>query len=143
MSALTGMVGSFVGVLATIAVSWIKHKADARRELSTKEIAKREALYGDFVGECARLLVDSFLHDLEKPETLLNAYALVNRIRLCASQDVLVEAERLLTRIADQYFAANLSVQELRALTHSTDGDPLMRFGEACRAELQVIQAHA
>ena len=39
--------------------------------------------------------MDAFTHTLEKPETLLRAYALINRIRLCASPTVLHEAERL------------------------------------------------
>ena len=65
------------------------------------------------------MLVDAFQHTLEKPETLLPAYALLNRIRLCASNDVLAAAERLLDRITDQYFSANLSVQELRELPRS------------------------
>ena len=97
---------------------------------------KREALYGEFVGECAKLLMYAFTHTLEKPETLLRAYALINRIRLCASPTVLHEAERLVVRIADQYFASNLAVEELRRVARSTEADPMQPFGEACSAEL-------
>jgi hypothetical protein len=50
---------------------------------------KRETLYSEFIGECSRLLVDALTHTLEKPETLLSGYALLNRIRLCASPAVL------------------------------------------------------
>ena len=46
------------------------------------------------------------------PETLLPAYALLNRIRLAASGEVLVEAERLLARITEQYFASNVTLCE-------------------------------
>jgi hypothetical protein len=68
-------------------------------------MSKRETLYGEFIGECSRLLVDALTHTLEKPETLLPGYALLNRIRLCASPAVLAEGERLLRRITDQYFS--------------------------------------
>jgi len=49
------------------------------------EIRKRETLYGEFISECSARIIDSFERTLEKPGTLLQAYALLNRIRLCAS----------------------------------------------------------
>ena len=85
--------------------------------------------------------MDAFTHELEKPETLLPVFALINRIRLCASRKVLAEAERLLGRLTDQYFAKNLTVEELRKLAHSEKADPLSDFGEACRAELKSLRA--
>jgi len=51
-----------------------------------------------------------------------------------------VEAERLLTRITDQYFSRNLTLEEMHALTHSESADPLRSFGEACRAELKAMR---
>ena len=102
---------------------------------------KREALYGEFIGECAKLLLDAFIHTLDQPDKLLPIYALLNRIRLCGSPAVLAEAEHLLRRITDQYFAANLTVEDLRELAGSEEADPLRPFGEACRAELKSIRA--
>ncbi len=59
--------------------------------------------------------MDALAHSLEKPETLLPAYALLNRIRLCASPAVLAEAENVLRRVTEQYFAKNLPVEQIRA----------------------------
>ena len=89
--------------------------------------------------ECCRLLIDATTHTLDKPETLLTAFALLNRIRLCASPPVLREAEKLLQRITDQYFSSNLSVEQLRDLARSRDADPLQSFGEACREEFAYL----
>jgi hypothetical protein len=141
MTAVSGMVGSVVGVSATVAVAWINQKTLNQRELLREEVRKRETLYGEFIGECARLLVDAFQHSLEKPETLLTAYALLNRIRLGASHDVLAAAERILGRITDQYFSGNLSTHELLRLARSEQTDPLKEFGEACREELSSMGA--
>jgi hypothetical protein len=81
-------------------------------------------------------------HTLDKPETLLPAYELLNRIRLCASDAVLAAAEEILKRITEQYFSPNLSLEELRALVRSGGAaDPLKSFGEACRAELKSFRA--
>ena len=127
-------------VVATVATTWVAQRTVNKRELVRDEIRKREALYGEFIAECAKLFMDAFLHALEKPEILLPVYALINRIRLCASRPVLTEAEHLLACITEQYFAKNLTVEELRALVRSEDADPLRAFGEACRAELKSIR---
>jgi hypothetical protein len=140
VGAMAGVLGSLVGGSASIATAWLTQRSQNVRELVRDEMQKREALYGEFVGECAKLLMDAFTHTLEKPETLLRAYALVNRIRLCASHAVLDEAERLMVRITDQYFSSNLSVDELRRVARSTSADPMRAFGEACRAELHSMR---
>jgi hypothetical protein len=141
--AMAGVLGSLVGGSATVATAWITQKTVNRRELTQLEMRKREALYGEFIAECAKLLMDAFTHTLDTPEKLLPLYAMLNRIRLSASQPVLAEAEHLLTRITDQYFSKNLTLDEIRDLAHSEGADPLRTFGEACRAELKSIRAAA
>ncbi len=74
---------------------------------------------------------------------MLPGYALLNRIRLCASPAVLAEGERLLRRITDQYFSNNLTIENVRSIVRSDDADPLFSFGEACRAELRSMRARA
>ena len=140
ISAMSGVLGSLVGGSATVATAWITQKTLTRRELNVRDMRQREKLYGDFIGECARLLIDAFTHTLDDPEKLLTLYALTNRVRLTASPPVLAEAERLLGRITEQYFSGNLTVEQMRQLTRSTGADPLRAFGEACRAELKAIR---
>jgi hypothetical protein len=136
VSAMAGVLGSLVGGSASIATAWLTQRSQNVRELVRDERHKREGLYGEFVGECAKLLMDAFTHSLEKPEKLLQAYAMINRIRLCASPAVLNEAERLMVRITDQYFSAELTVEEMRGMARSSGADPMRPFGEVCRAEL-------
>jgi hypothetical protein len=140
VSALAGVLGSLVGGSVTVATAWITQTTMSKRELIRTEIRKREALYGEFIGECSRLLMDSLAHTIDKPETLFPAYALLNRIRLTASKAVLAEAEQMLSRIAEQYFSPNLSMEEMRALAQSAGADPLRLFGEACRIELKSMR---
>ena len=141
--AMAGVLGSLVGGSATVATAWIAQKAVNRRELTQLEMRKRETLYGEFIAECVRLLMDALTHTLDTPDKLLSLYAMLNRIRLCASQPVLAEAEQLLTRIKDQYFSRNLTLDEIRELAHSEHADPLRTFGEACRVELKSMRAAA
>lgn len=141
ISALSGVLGSLVGGSATVATAWITQRTLTRRELEIRDVRQREKLYAEFISECAKLLLDAFTHTLETPDQLLGLYALTNRIRLTASQPVLREAEQLLSRITDQYFSRNLTVEEMHELARSSRADPLLGFGEACRAELKSIRA--
>lgn len=138
---LSAVVGTLAGVTTSALVAWINQKTLNRRELIRDEIRMRQMLYGEFLTECAKLLLDALQHSLEKPETFVPVYGLINRIRLCATQPVLRQAEQLVLRITDQYFSNNLSVQELHELTRSGEGDALKPFGDACRAELKSIRA--
>ena len=140
VSATAAVLGSLVGGSATLATAWITQKTQGKRELIQQEMRKREALYGEFIGECAKLLLDAFTHTLDKPDKMLPLYALINRVRLSASPPVLAEAEQLLGRITKQYFSRNLTLEEVRDLAVSEGADPLKSFGEACRAEIKSMR---
>ncbi len=101
ISAMSAVLGSLVGGSATVATTWVTQRTLGKRELIRSEIKRREALYGEFISECSARLVESFERTLDKPGTLLQVYALLNRIRLCASDAVLTEAERTLHFIAE------------------------------------------
>lgn len=140
-SIFAGILGSVVGATATIGTGWITQKTLNKRELVRAEIDKRETLYGQFIAECSKLIIDAYGHGLDSPETLLFAYALLNRIRLTASAAVLAEGEKILRRIAEQYLSPNLSAEEMRAVIRSWSADPLKSFGETCRDELKSIHS--
>ena len=141
VSAAAGVLGSLVGGSSVVATAWITQKTVSKRELIQQEMRKRETLYGEFIAECARLLIDAFTHTLDNLDPLLPLYALINRIRLCASPLVLAEAEKVLRRVTEQYFSSNLTLDEMRDLARSGDADLLEPFGEACRAELKAMRS--
>jgi hypothetical protein len=141
ITAMSGVLGSLVGGSATVAATWVTQRTLSKRELIRTEIRRREALYGEFIGECSARIVEAFERTLEKPETLVHMYELLNRIRLCASDAVLTQAEATLRLITEQYFSPNLTVEEVRKLVRTGTGDPLKGFGEACRVELKSIRS--
>lgn len=141
VTAMAGVFGSLVGGSATVATTWVTQRTLSKQELIRTEIRRREALYGEFISECSARILEAFERTLEKPETLLHVYEMLNRIRLCASDAVLAQAEATLRFIAEQYFSPNLSVEELRKLIRTGTSDPLKPFGEACRVELKSIRA--
>ena len=141
VSALTGIIGTICGGSASFATAWVTQKTRARREEVRAEVRKREALYGEFIDECSKHVMDSLEQNLDKSERLLSIYASLNRIRLCASEAVLAQAQKVVTFIVEQYFAPNVSVEELHQRVHDEGGDPLKAFSEACRQELLSMHA--
>jgi hypothetical protein len=92
LSAMSAVLGSIVGGSASITTAWFTQRTQARRERIRAEVQKREALYADFIAECAELAMDSIDHTLDRPETLVKVYSLENRIRLTSSDDVVAAA---------------------------------------------------
>ena len=66
-SALAAIFGSLVGGSATIATAWITQRFQARRERISAEVRQKEDLYGEFITESSKLLIDSLDHDLDQP----------------------------------------------------------------------------
>jgi hypothetical protein len=141
VSALAGILGSLSGGSASVATVWFAQNARNKREVLRAELSKREALYGEFINECSKRVMDSLERTLDKPQTLLSIYALLNRIRLCASDAVHTQAIELVKYIMEQYFAPNVSIEEFHERVHNGHIDPLKAFSEACRRELMSIRA--
>jgi hypothetical protein len=135
---ITGMaavLGSTAGASASIATTWMTHRNQRLSERAKAELLRRETLYADFITETARITADAFDHSLDRPETLANVYALLGRIRLIASVDVIMAAEDCCHYVVEMYSKPNLTVEQvcdwLRAAKH-----PVTNFAAVCRAEL-------
>jgi hypothetical protein len=73
ITGLAGVLGSVSGASAAIATTWIAQKGQTVRERAKSETRKREILYGDFITEASRLVVDAWDHSLDRPDTLVNS----------------------------------------------------------------------
>jgi hypothetical protein len=139
ITALAAILGSLVGALGSSISTWIIQRHQGRRELLAKKIFHREQLYSDFITESARLVVDALEHNLSDPKNLVPAYALLSRVRLSSSPDVLATAEEVVTAIIGTYAKPNLTPEQIQS--RATNGeDPLKHFSEVCRAELESMQ---
>jgi hypothetical protein len=143
LSATAAVLGSLTGGSASITTAWLTQRTQGRRQAVQVETRKREALYADFITECSKLVLDALDHTLDRPETLLQAYSLVNRIRLTSSDVVLHEAEAAMHEILATYRAPNLPIEELHEVSMDNAHDPLKAFSEACRDELKSLQKNA
>jgi hypothetical protein len=139
IAASAAITGSFVGALASIVGTLITQRHQDRRDVLAKKIIHRETLYSDFIGESARLLVDSLEHNMSDPQKLIPVYALLSRIRLSSSQRVLESADKVIKQILNRYLQPNLTVEQIQS--RAVNGaDPLKEFGDICRIELDAMQ---
>ena len=136
---LAAIAGSLVGALGSATGTWINARHQDRRDLLGKQIARREALYSDFIGESARLLVDALQHNASDLQKMLPVYALLSRIRLSSSQLVLEQAEQVIRTIISTYPQPNLTPEEIES--DAVNGQDLLKpFSDACRTELDLMQ---
>jgi hypothetical protein len=76
---------------------------------------------------------------MSDPKNLIPAYALLSRIRLSSSPDVLAAAEEVVKQIIGTYAKPNLTPEQIQS--KATNGeDPLRNFSDICRAELEFMQ---
>src|SRR4030081_359570 len=92
-------------------------------------------LAGSAIG--ALLFTDALTHELDDPSKFVRLYALVGKLRLFASADVVSQAEEVMQRIVETY---NLPNQDFHNPEHRQrqHADLLRAISEACREDLCV-----
>ena len=139
ITALAAASGSIVGAVVSGFIAWNTQRMQTLCELTQERLRERRSLYGEFITEASRLVVDAVSHSLETAEKLVMLYGILGRIRLVSKGKVLAEAEKCVRQIVDLYESPNLTVEQVRASLDSDDFDPLKAFSSACRAELLTI----
>jgi hypothetical protein len=140
ITALAAIAGSLVGSAGSVVGTWISARHQDRRDLMGKLIARRETLYSDFIGESARLLVDAMEHNARDIQKLVPVYALLSRIRLGSSQPVLRNAEQVVEIILNTYPLPNMTPEQIQSRAVNDQDDPLRKFSNTCRSELDALQ---
>jgi len=135
LSAVSALLGSVVGAGASVATTWIGQKYSSHQERTRENAHQRELLYAEFIAEASRLQMDSFGHQLESAQAAVKIVAVVNRIRLVATDGVIAAAEQCVDEIIESYFSPNLTLAELHERQPWRKRDPLKEFSEACRRE--------
>lgn len=138
MPAVAAFSGSASGALATVLTGWVTQRRRDRARVKSQSNVKREELYKDFIKEASRLYADALIKDKSEISELVDLYALIGRMKILSSDDVIREAEKVARLILETYIAPNKTFLDLPELLKKAD--PLRDFSEACRRELQSTQ---
>jgi hypothetical protein len=138
MSAVAAFSGSASGALATVLTGWVSQRRRDRARLKSQTNSKREELYKSFIEEASRLYADALVHDKSEMSQLVDLYALIGRMKILSSDNVIEAADKAARLILETYLSPNRTFVDLPELLNEVD--PLRDFGEACRRELQSTQ---
>jgi hypothetical protein len=142
-SVLAVLGGSVVGASTPILSNFVLQRSLTRRELTNREIAQREELYAEFIRPGTAYYARALSQSLEKIDDLVTIYALVDRIRLFASEGVLEAAEEFVKTLILKYEEHNMSIEELETAALEQHANPFNAFALKCRSELRQIYERA
>jgi hypothetical protein len=142
-SVLAALCGSIVGASTPVLSNFVLQRSQTQREMTNREIAQREELYAEFIRQGTSCYATALAQSLEKIDDIVAMYALVNRIRLFASDNVLEAAEAFVEKLIARYGEHNMSIQELKTIALEKHADPLNDFALKCRLELRQVYERA
>ena len=90
---LAALGGSIIGASTPVLSNFVLQRSVTQRELTNREIAQREELYAEFIRQGTSCYAKALAQSLDSLDEIVAMYALVNRIRLFASESVLQAAE--------------------------------------------------
>ena len=103
--AVAAFSGSAAGALATILTNWVRQRRQHRDLLTSRTNSKREELYKSFIEEASRLYADALIKDKSEISELVDLYALIGRMKILSSDDVIEAAERVGRLILETYLS--------------------------------------
>lgn len=139
IAATAALGGSIIGGATSLLTTWLTQRGVARNDRRNREMDKREQLYGRFVDEGSRLYTDSIERQAESIGDLSTLFALVNRMRLVSSTEVIDAAIAVGEVVVRNYREENLTLRRLHEEEAARVKDPMKAFGEAAREELRRL----
>ena len=100
----------------------------------------RQKIYKQFIEEASKLYGDALVNSKVEVPTLVGAYALISRMRVVSSSEIVERADAALRTIVDIYFSPNKTMAELRAEINGGKLDLLREFSSAARDELSRLK---
>ncbi|MGO9418601.1 hypothetical protein [Roseiarcus sp.] len=142
LSPISALLGAPIGGGASLIAAVYTQQTQNRLQRVAGEVAKREAVYADFVMSASNLLLNAYVHDdiaLGGDEQHL--IGLINRMRLFAPPEVVNGAEAVLRSILKISLEPSIELRRLAkdALSKSMEPDPLQSFSQICRADLDNV----
>jgi hypothetical protein len=141
LTTLAALGGSLVGGGTTMATAWLTQRYGARSQRIRDEIARREALYGAFIDEASKRIVDAIEHDIDDASQVVLLFGLFCRIQLVCSEPVLRAADRVIKATATAYANPSIRLKDLIIADKlSQQDDVVAAFSRACRDELEGLK---
>jgi hypothetical protein len=130
-----------VGGLTSGITTWLSMRSQAKAGQRVHDKVRREELYKDFIVAASKVYGDAMTSNDPQIQEIVALYAMINRMRVLSSPQIVACADKIMRATLDIYFAPNRTVRELHDLMNSGDGqalDLLKDFSEIAREELRA-----
>ncbi len=140
ISAFSALAGSLVGGLASGVTTWLGHRTQAKAGYHLHNVTQRENLYRDFVIAASEAYGAAIIQNEPRIQDLVVLHAMVSRMRILSTPEVVSCAEKTVSLIIDLYFLPKKTFPEIYELIKSGDvADPLRDFSNVSRQELSAM----
>ena len=142
ISAISVLCGSAIGALASLVTPRLANRHEHEMRRRRQENVRRERIFLEFIDLASNAFVDALVHtSIENSSKLVPLYAAMGKLRLFASEQTVVAAERVMNQVIDTYYGPKLELQTKPTMDSSSD--ILREFSERCRAELRELSSIA
>jgi hypothetical protein len=142
IGAMAALGGSALGGITPLISNYLIQRGMTEREMLSRELVSRQTLYSDFIQFGTKLYVSASTKQLDDIDELVALYALISRIRLFASEPVIVAAEQFAMQMTERFGEAAMTIEALKSETLTHHADPLNVFSSRCREELRLLLRH-
>lgn len=137
LTALAALSGSAIGGAGSFFGTWLGQSAQFKARLLLNDKDGRRELYREFIDHASASYIDAQTNSTPDLSKLIYLYSLICQMRTLSSQEVIEVARSVVSNIVESYPQGNKSFPELRQMMNEGALDPLRKFSEACRRELQ------
>jgi hypothetical protein len=137
ITAMAALGGAALGGFTSFATSWTTLRTQMKAEGNASSKARRRKLYRLFINQASKIYGDALIHDTPGLPGLVELHALVSRMRIISSTQVIEHAVKVVHVITETYSQPNRTPFEIEAMIENGSIDLLRGFSEACRAELE------
>ena len=138
ITALAALGGAALGGFTSFATSWTTQRVQMNAERNATSKSRRQKLYNAFIDGAAKMYGDALIHDKLELSGLIELHAIVSRMRVFSSVEVIENASRVVRLITETYSQPNKSPLEIEEMIESGTIDLLKGFSEACRREFET-----
>ncbi len=116
--------------------SWLTQRGQFNAQERASQLTRREELYKAFIEEASKLYADAYEHDEANVSNLVGLYAMVSRMRVLSSPEIVTDADNVVRLIIDTYLAPNKTFKDVTEIMDDETLNPMRDFSNACREEL-------
>jgi hypothetical protein len=142
VSAFSALGGSVVGGLISGVATWLSQREQAVAGKRAHDQARLEELFTDFILAASKATGEALTSNDPKIQDIVALYAMISRMRVRCSPQIVACADNVLRVTLDTYFAPNKTISEVHDMMKQGGGerlDVLREFSELAREELRTF----